>query len=74
MHDTQSHIWGSPLVVDGKVYLANEDGELLVLKAGPVKKVLHVIDMGALVYSSPIVANGVLYIATQTHLYAVKGR
>ena len=25
-HDTMSHIWGSTLVADGKVYVGNEDG------------------------------------------------
>ena len=29
------------------------------------------LNMGAPVYSSPVVANGVLYIGTQTHLYAI---
>lgn len=31
-HDTFSAIWGSPYVVDGKVMLGDEDGDLLVLK------------------------------------------
>ena len=29
------------------------------------------VNFGAPVYSSPIVANGVLYVATMTHLYAI---
>jgi len=29
------------------------------------------VDMGAPVYSSPVFANGTLYVATQTHLYAI---
>lgn len=70
-HDTLSHIWGSPLAVDGKVFLGNEDGYVTVLAAKKEKELLNEIDMGAPVYSTPVVANGVLYIGTQTHLYAI---
>lgn len=72
MFDTKSHIWGSTLVADGKVYIGNEDGEVVVLKAGRVMEKLGVIEFDAPVYASPVVAGGVLYIASQTHLYACK--
>ena len=26
-------IWGSPMVIDGKVYLGDEDGDVMVLNA-----------------------------------------
>ena len=70
-HDTQAHIWGSTLVADGKVYIGNEDGIMTVLTAGKEMKVLAEVQLVSSIYSSPVVANGVLYIATQTHLYAV---
>ena len=69
-HDTLSHIWSSTLVVDGKVFLGNEDGELVVLKAGKDYEELDTIEYPAPIYSSCVVANGVLYVMTQTHLYA----
>jgi outer membrane protein assembly factor BamB len=71
-HDTLGHIWGSTLAVDGKVFIGNEDGYLTVLAASREKNVLHEIEMGNAVYSSALVANNVLYIATQSHLYAVE--
>ena len=71
-HDTLSHIWGSSLVVDGKVFLGNEDGELIVLKAGKEKEELATIEYPAPIYSTCVVANGTLYVMTQTHLYAYK--
>lgn len=71
VHDTLSHIWGSPLAVDGKVYLGNEDGILTVYEASKELNVMNEIEFPAPIYSSPIVANGILYIASQTHLYAV---
>lgn len=81
IHDTLSHIWGSSLVADGKVFLGNEDGELIVIEAskdadadgdGKVKgdEVHMTVDFPAPIYSSPVAANGVLYVTTQTHLYA----
>lgn len=71
MHDTLSHIWSSSFAVDGKVFLGNEDGYITILKADKEKELIAEIDMGAPVYSTPVVANGVLYIGTQTHLYAI---
>lgn len=70
-HETFSRIWGSTLVADGKVFLPTEDGEVHVLAAGKEKKELGLYEFDAPIYSSPVVANDVLYIATMTHLYAI---
>jgi outer membrane protein assembly factor BamB len=70
-HDMKAHVWGSPLAADGKVYIGDEDGDVCVLAASKEKKVLQEVNLGAPVYSTPVAANGVLYLATQTHLYAV---
>jgi len=70
-HETQSRIWGSTLVADGKVWIGTEDGELHILKAGKEKKELGIIEFPAPIYSSAVVANDVIYIVTQTHLYAI---
>jgi len=70
-HDTYSRIWGSTLLVDGKVLLGNEDGDLLIFEHGKEYAEPRVINLGAPIYSSPVVANQTLYISTQTHLYAV---
>lgn len=69
--DHKAHMWGSTLVADGKVYSGDEDGNVVILAASKEKKVLSTADMGAPVYSTPIVANGVLYIASNSYLYAV---
>jgi translation initiation factor 6 (eIF-6) len=42
-----------------------------MLAADKEKKVLGTINFGAPIYSSPIVANNILYVATMTHLYAI---
>lgn len=70
-YNTLGHIWSSTLVADGKLFVGNEDGILTILKAGPEKELLAEIEFTAPIYSSAISANGVLYIATQSHLYAI---
>jgi outer membrane protein assembly factor BamB len=72
MHDVFAAIWGSPFVADGKVYLGDEDGDLLVLKAGKKKELLHEVNMGNSVYSTPVAKDGVLYIMTRSKLWAIQ--
>jgi outer membrane protein assembly factor BamB len=69
--DMMAPVWGSPLVADGKVYLGDQDGDVAVLRAGPEMKRIAEIDMGSSVYSTPVPANGVLYIMTRSELYAI---
>ena len=70
-HSTQP-VWASPLAVDGKVYVPVHNGGLLVFAQGRQKKLLaHLMGSKDLV-SAPAAANGVLYIASQRHLYALK--
>ena len=71
VHDMQAHMWGSTFVVDGKVYVGNEDGDFVVFASSKEKKILSQVNFGAPILSTPIVANGVMYIASQTHLFAV---
>ena len=64
--------WGSPLVVDGKVYIGDEDGDITVFTLGKEKEILAEINMGNSVYSTPIVAGDTLYIANKSHLFAIR--
>ena len=69
-HDMKAHMWGSTLVADGKVYIGDEDGDLVVFAASKEKKILSTTNLGAPIYSTPVVANGVLYVSSNTHLFA----
>ena len=73
-YDMLAAAWGSPLIVDGHVYIGDEDGDVCIFKHSkdPQEDPLAEINMGNSVYSTPIVANGVLYIANRTHLFAIQ--
>jgi outer membrane protein assembly factor BamB len=63
--------WGSPMVADGKIYITNTKG-LLIMAAGKEMKVLGMIPLGAASYATPVAANGTLFVASQTSLWAVQ--
>ena len=73
VYDMKAHMWGSTMVADGKVYVGDEDGDFVVLaaKGGDKPQVLSETNLGAPVYSTPVIANGTMYIASQTHLFAI---
>ena len=70
VQDLKAHVWGSTLVADGKVYCGDEEGDLFVFAASKEKKLISVTNLGAPVYSTPVVANGTLYVHSNTHLFA----
>ena len=72
VHESNSAVWGSILVADGKVFMPTPKG-LTVLAAGKEKKILSQINVGATIYATPVVANGTLYIASRAGwLWAVR--
>lgn len=82
-YDMMAAAWGSPLVVDGKVYIGDEDGEVAIFRhsadpnvamkddGGEMVPYYGEINMGSSVYSTPIVAGNVLFISNRTHLFAI---
>ena len=73
-HDMLSGVWGSPLAVDGKVFIGNEDGTLTVFKASKDKAEIlatrETVNFSS-IYSTPTFANGRMYLSDRTRLYAV---
>lgn len=60
---------GNMVYADGKIVVVGREGVGLVVQAGPEFKVLAVNDLKEVVYASPAVANGRLYVRTWGHLY-----
>ena len=70
-HDVLSVVWGSPMVVGGNVYLGDEDGDVVVLAAAKGKKLVGEMNMGSTVYSTPVPAHGMLFLANSNQLWAL---
>lgn len=69
-YDTFAAVWGSPFVVDGKVFLGDEDGDVAVLRAGKEMELLGEYNLGAAVYCTPVAKDGVLFILTRNRIWA----
>jgi outer membrane protein assembly factor BamB len=81
--DLLSTSWSSPLVVDGKVYVGDENGNISIFRhsadpklalkevKGDMKPFYGEVNMGSGVCGTPIVAGNVLYISNSTHLFAI---
>ena len=61
----------SPVASDGKIYLSNEDGEIIVVSAG--EKFTHIATnpMGELLMATPALSEGVMYVRSAQSLFAV---
>ena len=70
-HDMFAAIWGSPMIIDDKVYLGDEDGDVAVIQHGKVFKLVSEQNMGSSVYATAVPANGKLFIMNRNQLYAI---
>ncbi|NQV33475.1 MAG: PQQ-binding-like beta-propeller repeat protein, partial [Phycisphaeraceae bacterium] len=73
-HQLKREIWGATLVADGKVYAGSRRGDFCILSASKDKKVLCTVQFDAPISTTPVAANGVLYVATQERLYAIENQ
>lgn len=64
----------SPVLADGKLYMSNEDGQTVVVKAGPKFEVLAVNQLEGYTLSSPAISDGQLFLRTADWLYCVGKR
>ena len=62
----------SPVAFGDKILLTSEDGDTFVMRAGPRHEITHTNSLGEPVYASPALANGVIYIRGERHLFAIK--
>lgn len=70
--DLLAQSWSSPLIADGRVFLADEDGDITIFRLGmehaePIAE----INMGASLHTTPTAAGNTLFISTRDKLFAV---
>ncbi len=73
-HDLKSDVWGSTYWVAGKVYVGNGDGDVYIFAHGKEKKLLGKMEMDQAIKSTPVAVNGVLYLMSETNLFAIANK
>lgn len=78
-YDMFADAWGSPLIVEDHVYIADTDGDVAIFHhsaepwiATPIEALFAENNMESSIVSTPVVANNVLYIVTTNMLYAIE--
>lgn len=64
----------SPVASDGKIFLSGEDGDVFVIKAGPVFEQIARIETQEPIKATPAIADQMLIVRTEHHLYAIGKR
>jgi len=72
IHEIKGEAWASALVADGKVFIGTRSGSFYVFAVSRTKKLLSEMELGNPITATTTVANGVLYVATMTELFAVE--
>jgi outer membrane protein assembly factor BamB len=70
-HDCKAGVWASPYWVNGKIYLCTQDGMCLIFPHQKTYAKPREVDMQEVLDTTPVVGNGVLYIATKKRVYAI---
>ena len=61
----------SPVAADGKLYFTSEKGNIYVVRAGEVHELLATNSINDICMATPAISNGVLYVRTKSHIYAI---
>jgi outer membrane protein assembly factor BamB len=64
----------SPVAADGKIYLSNEDGEMLVVEAGETFKHIATNSIGEMLMATPALSDGVMFVRGVSTLFAIGRR
>jgi len=64
----------SPIAADGKLYLASEDGDVFVVKAGRKFELLATNSMGQPLMATPAISDGLVILRTTDSVFAVGER
>jgi outer membrane protein assembly factor BamB len=64
----------SPVAGDGKLYLASEDGDVFVARAGPKYELLAANPMGEALMATPAISGGMIFVRGREHVFAVAAR
>ena len=66
-----ANVFASPLLVDGRILVIDESGQIFILRAAPRYELLGRTRLGEPVYATPAIANGKLVIRGEEHLFCI---
>ena len=69
-----SSFYSSPVCVNGRLYCASKKGVVYVIAAADKFELLAKVDLGEQCYATPAVADGVMYLRTNTKLFSLGGK
>ncbi len=72
VHNIGREVWGSTLVADGKVYVGTREGDFWIFAADQEKQLINHKKFDAPIATTPVAANGVLYVTTLDRIYAIE--
>ena len=64
------YYYSSPVAADNKIYIASEEGVVVVLDAGEKLNVLATNKLDGAILATPALVDGNIYVRTESHLYA----
>src|SRR5882724_11757550 len=64
------YYYSSPVAADNKIYVASEEGVVVVLDGGEELKVLARNKLDGQILATPAIVDGKIYVRTEDHLYA----
>jgi len=66
--------WSSPVAADGKIFVASEDGKVVVLRAVPDWEILAVNHLDEETFATPAIVDDRIYVRTRAALYCFAKR
>ena len=70
VHKSAGEVYASPIIADGKLYIATLDGKVIVVQPGAKWKVSSVNKLDEEIHATPAVADGQLLVRTRERLYS----
>jgi len=66
--------WSSPVAADGRIFVASEDGKIVVLRAAPKWEILAINSLDEGTFATPAILDSRIYVRTRETLYCFAKR
>lgn len=70
-YDMFAASWASPLIVENRVYISDEDGMIWIFEVSKEQNMIGKNEMESAVYTTPVAANKTLFIANRNRIFAI---